>query len=149
MLENEGEINALTCCITLIEQYRKPHIFSNGIMLISIMLILFLAITNTLSLFWLLTLASIIVLGIVEMIYAIRVGFDLTLLKKLANKNNSVELGLKEIDSALTQLRLLPSDKTDRNLDTRLRGCIYLFKTQVGLCVLQCLIVVSAAVLYL
>jgi len=147
MSDNMNDINALTSCIALVEQHSKPHVLSKGITLIAVALLLYWGIMNTLALFGLLALVGIVVLGIIEMVYAIRIGFDLSLLRKLAGKPGEIGSGLTAIDRALTQLHLLPSDKTGRSLDVRLQGCLRLFKIQIGVCVLQCMTILAVVAL--
>lgn len=149
MQVEKNDINALTSCIALLEQYTRPHALSKLITLLSVLFLLYMGVTGVLSLFWLVALAGIIMLGAIEMVYAIRVGFDLALLRKLAGQTDSIDAGLKAIDRALTQLNLLPSDKADRSLDVRLMGCMHLFKIQAVLFFLQLIVVLGVSVFHL
>lgn len=149
MLLEKNEINAIASCIALIEQYTKPHLLSVSVTLATIMLLIYLAIVNMLSGFWFIVLTLIILIGVLVMVYTIRIGFDLTLLRQLEKQENNIDAGLMALDHSLTKLKLIPASKAGRNLNTRLQGCLGLFKTQVGLCVLQIIAVLGSVVIHL
>ncbi len=142
-------LNVIFSCIGLIEQYTKPHLFSVGVTLIMVVLLISTAIINMLSVFWLLVLVIIIVVGLMEIVYAVRISFDLALLRRLAVNTGSIDSRLTTIDDSLRILHLLPSYKMGRSLNIRLIGCVRLLKTQMVLCVVQVIAVIAAPALHL
>lgn len=149
MSTTKQDINSLTSCIALMEQHRKIHILSVCLTLTTTLLLLYLMNINILAQFWLIAMVGVIILGLLEMVYAVRIGFDLFLLRQLANHEGTIESGLTIIDNSLTKLHLMPAKKVGRSLNARLRGCVRLFRIQVLLCALQLVVVVGATVFYL
>jgi len=126
-------------CADLLAQGSKVHYLSvtmSGVAALALMLM------SNMVLITAMLLMAVIVLGLLELMYAIRVGFDSALLRRLANK----QLGsTKELDDTLIELKLIPSKKRGRELNDRLQGCMALFKTQVIFCLLQALVLLSIA----
>lgn len=141
--------NAIQSCIALIEQYRMPQLLSVTMTLVSILMVLLLTVMNTLDVVWFVVLAVIIIIGMVEIVYAIRIGLDISLLRQVSDHPESIEAGLAALDRVLLKLRLLPSTKVGRKLDVRLSGCMRLFTTHAALCVAQIHVVLGAAIVQL
>ena len=76
-------------------------------------------------------LAASVVCGMAELYFAIRVGFDAALFRRLADMPNAPDLAA--LDTALGNLGLLPSAKTGRSLEQRTAGACRLFRWQAGL----------------
>ena len=149
MSVEEKQLDTVRCCIALIEQHHKPHLLSTGITFVAVSIMLYMAIVNSLSPYWLVTLVGIVILGLLEIKYAVRIGFDILLLRQLSNQTGNIDAGLNGIDHALMKLQLIPTDKSGKPLDTRLEGCLRLFKVQTGLCVVQIIVLVGAVTLHI
>lgn len=139
------EINTVTGCIALIDQHKKIHVLSALITISASILLLYLAVTGLLTLFWFVVLSAISVTGVLELVYAVRIGFDTALLRNLVKHAGDIDSGLVVLDKALVKLHLVSPDRTGRTLDARLSGCIRLFGIQAGLCVLQVIVILSSA----
>ncbi len=79
----------------------------------------------------------VIVLGLAECWFAIRTGFDASLFAQLNNLADSENEPLQIIDEALSELKLLPTDKRGRPLGERLSGAFGLLRIQGALLVAQ------------
>jgi len=151
-IENK-EINLLSSCMALIEQHKKPHLLCWSITLIASALLLYFSILSTLSLFWIIALSVIIIIGWLETFYVMRIGFDLNLLNKLSlldklpGHPDNMDSRLAALDQALMTLNLLPSAKESRSLEARLQGCMRLFKIQTALCIIQMTMLLGSVLL--
>lgn len=121
-------------CIALLDQHRKIHnlsvamtVLSAGLLLASV---LFFPSPPILCVG---AIIAIILLGLAEIWFAIRVGFDQQLLSSMVTDPEN----LQPWDQALIRLKLMPAAKAGRALDERLRGCIGLLKMQAMLLVAQ------------
>ncbi len=137
---------SITSCVSLLEQSSKFHFLSIGLTMSASIILLAASVFSQLSNTWFIILFLVILLGAIEVFYAIRVGFDKRLLALLVIDGVETDTLLTRLDEALTALKLLPKDKAGRDISKRLLGCIKLFKLQLGLCYLQLLVVVAAAV---
>ncbi len=146
-MEKGIAFRCINCCADLLEQHRKIHFVSAGLTLSVSVLVLTLAALSLLSPMLLISMFVIIILGILETIYAVRVGFDARLLGKLSESSDQLEDQLDVLDTALKHLRLLPAEKPRANLDERLLGCIGLFRVQSIMSSLQFLSLLLAVVL--
>ena len=79
--------------------------------------------------------------GLAELYLAIRVGFDATLFRQLANASEAPDFA--GTDVALTQLGLLPATKHDRPASTRIAGARRLLGFQIFFLVAQVLSVLA------
>ena len=145
-------IDSLQTCIALLEHYKKAHYLSLALSLCASVVLLVAGLSQILSLYWFLTLSSVIVLGVLEIFFAIRVGFDINLLryllKNLQKDNRELDASLLALDNSLIRLNLLPSIKAGRSLDERLLGCLKLFKWQTLVSISQLAWVMIATCLY-
>ncbi len=150
-MNNEQAICNIKSCIALLAQHKKIHSFSLFLTISAIASMFFISSKSfPLIGFW--PLSIIILIGIVELIIAMRIGFDQALLKSLARelyqKNDTITEQLHLMDNALSQLKLIPlttqtmQTKTSWTLNERLLGCVHLFKKQFVLCGSQILIVI-------
>ncbi len=136
----------ITSCAALLEQHTKIHVFSVAMTVVAgAMLLVSIGFSASVSSLWLGTAAFIVLLGLAETWFAIRVGFDRRLLSAIASGPED----LQRWDQALTELKLMPKSKTGRGLSERLHGCIRLLKMQAVLLVAQSLVAVSGMVLHL
>jgi hypothetical protein len=81
--------------------------------------------------------------GLSETYFAIRVGFDATLFRQLANASEAPDFA--GTDAALTQLGLLPTTKHHRPAGARVAGARRLFGLQLLFLVAQALSVLVGA----
>ena len=70
----------------------------------------------------------VIILGVAEAWFALRVGFDAALLRDVANRTQFAAL-----DTAMVRLDLIAPEKAGRPLEERLQGAMRLMRLQ-GLC---------------
>lgn len=141
--------DAISSAIALLRQYKLLHGFSLMISLAGIVVLLFMALGHELSHYWIVVVVLVIVTGIVEIFLALRVAFDIELLKGLMHTQEQGGQALARLDQSLVRLDLIGSDKTGRNLDSRLAGCFRLFRRQALICGLQVFILLLAALLQL
>jgi hypothetical protein len=111
--------------------------------------LLFVLIMDNIVIYWLASALLMILLGALETLLAVRVGFDTELLRQLANALPFSTTSLDELDRALIQLKLLPARKTGRTLEARLSGCLALFKQQIWVCGLQLVTLFGATAIIL
>lgn len=135
------EINLVSTAVSLLEQHVKIHRLSSVVTISLILLLIYFSMIQNLSLYWLYSLTLVIILGVMEIYYAMRLAFDISLLDKLQTAQSNLRDDLSELDQALITLKLLPAAKSGRDINDRITGCFRLFKTQIALCVLQFMIV--------
>jgi hypothetical protein len=73
-------------------------------------------------------LALSVLAGVNELYFAVRVGFDAALFRRLADAAETSEL--TSLDQALIAIGLLPADKAGRPLEQRIAGACRLFYKQ-------------------
>jgi hypothetical protein len=88
-------------------------------------------------------LVSAVLLGLAELYFAFRVGFDAALFRQLAT--GPALNGLGELDASLARLGLRPETAGPRPLDDRIRGARRLLRNQALCLVLQVATMVVAA----
>jgi hypothetical protein len=88
-------------------------------------------------------LALAVLLGLAELYFAFRVGFDAALFRQLAT--GPALTGLDALDASLTRLGLRPGAASPRPLDDRIRGARKLLRRQALCLVLQLATMVVAA----
>lgn len=135
--------------IALLGQHIKLQLLSVSTTLIALLLLLGLASTNNLSRYWLIALLLITLLGLLQSFYAIRVGFDLKLLKQLREHPVDLDSAINDLDDSLKRLRLIPKNKPSRSIEERLLACVGLFKLQTLCCTLQLVTVPILVLLHL
>ena len=138
----------LNVCIYLLTQHMKIHVLSLGTTLAAVLVLLIQSVSGELSPYWLVTLAGIIIAGLLEHVYAVRVGLDVLLLKHLQQEGLDIDTVIADIDASLVALRLRRSARFDTGLAQRLPGCLGLLKIQAGLTFLQ-FVMMFAAVAFL
>ena len=145
-MKNEQASYNITSCAALLAQHKKVHTFSLFLTIGSITFMLFYLNSGIFSSLWLWPFLIIILIGFFELIIAMRIGFDQSLLKSLTEdlykQNNTITEQLNLLDNALSLLKLIPSYKTSRTLNERLLGCVKLLKIQMFLCCCQFLLLI-------
>jgi len=89
------------------------------------------------------TLGLVILLGLAELYFAFRVGFDAALFRELAAGSSLT--GLDQLDASLTWLGLRPKAAGSRPLDDRIGGARKLLRRQALCLALQLATMVGAA----
>jgi hypothetical protein len=90
-------------------------------------------------------LAAVALLGTVETLYAVRVGFDAALFRRLAERPEPIDLD--GIDTALIELRLISAPRADGSAASRVSGARRLFYRQSALLIAQVGLILAAAAL--
>ncbi len=146
-MTDNSDIATIHTCIDLLDQHRKVNFLSSLVTVAALVIMAVLLVFNLLSSALMILLSITIVLGLAEIILAIRIGFDQALLTRITNSEDSIEDALSSLDQSLIRLRLINSNKMDRSLDTRLKGCLNLFKKQVVICCAQVTLVAVIIIL--
>jgi hypothetical protein len=89
-------------------------------------------------------LALSVVIGLLELYFAVRVGFDARLFRRLADPGAGFDLG--DLDDALTASGLPPANKAARPLKQRSAGACRLLYRQAGSLALQVVLLLLGAV---
>jgi hypothetical protein len=90
-------------------------------------------------------LAAVALLGTAETLYAVRVGLDAALFRRLAE--GSEPLDLDGIDTALIELGLIAEPRADGSVGSRVNGARRLLYRQAAILVLQVGLILAAAAL--
>lgn len=67
----------------------------------------------------------------------IRIEFDRGLLQHMIDQPEEVETLTQQLDQSLLNLKLIPSNKTDRDWSERFKGCLSLLKIQIVIVLIQ------------
>ncbi len=139
MPDKDATSMSLSSCIALLEQHKKIHGLSLPVTVVAVAILLApLALSTSPSLLWLGITTTIILLGLAEIWFALRIGFDQQLLASISADPSD----LQRLDQALIQLKLMPSSKAGRGLEERLQGCLRLLTWQGRVVVGQLLVAV-------
>ncbi len=133
----------LKLCTGFLSQHVKINRFSQILTSLAVFVLVILSATNKLSIALILVLIVVILLGIYETVLAIRVGFDVEILKQLSTKEQISTEDLESLDRALVDLGLIKKSDPNpitRDLDSRLQACMKLFKNQTLVLILQLMI---------
>ncbi len=84
--------------------------------------------------------------GLVSLYFSVRVGFDAALFLQVADAKEG-PVDLQGLDLALVDLGLLPRDKAGRPVKARVSGAMRLFRYQIGVALLQLILILVAAIL--
>lgn len=132
-----SETTTISVITDLLDQHKKIHSLSVGLTVSAILITVMLtALSQSTVLLWVPAGLSI-VLGLIETLLAIRVGFDSNLFRTLGKPHLNTQEELKALDEALIALSMITADKAGRDLQARLQGCMRLFKKQALACALQ------------
>ncbi|MCO8165585.1 hypothetical protein NJC38_25950 [Pseudomonas sp. 21LCFQ010] len=86
----------------------------------------------------------LVVLGLGEKYYALRVAFDAELFQKLADDPANLTRNTRALDQALAAFSLQPADKAGRSWPLRSQGALKLLRQQVLLLALQIMLLLGA-----
>ncbi|NIE95316.1 hypothetical protein F3J02_02255 [Acinetobacter sp. Tr-809] len=67
----------------------------------------------------------------------VRIEFDRGLLQHMIDQPEEVETLTQQLDQSLLNLKLIPSNKTDRDWSERFKGCLSLLKIQIVIVLIQ------------
>ncbi len=140
-MANESAQARIKVCADLLTQHTKIHHLSVAISIAILIAVFILAGLGSLPIVAVYGSMLVVLLGSVELVLAIRVGFDMALLQQLAQLKAVSPTELVQLDQALISLKLMPSSRSGRDLDARLHGCIGLLRRQAVFCLLQLLAV--------
>ena len=90
-----------------------------------------------------------IILGLVALYFAIRVGLDARLMRRLASQADEGRLDLAQFDAGLTLAGLRPAAASTRTLGDRLSGAAALLRNQAMATAAQLIVLVGGALLWL
>lgn len=90
----------------------------------------------------------LVVLGVGEKYYAVRVAFDAELFQKLADDPANLTRNTRALDQALEALSLQPADKAGRAWPLRSQGALKLLRQQVLLLALQIMLLLGALLIF-
>lgn len=85
-----------------------------------------------------------VVAGIAELWFGLRVAFDARIFRRLAWAGAAGGLSVAAFDAAMAAVGLMPAGKAGRPLADRVRGAMRLLGRQVGLLILQAVLLVAA-----
>jgi hypothetical protein len=86
---------------------------------------------------------TLILLGVAQKYWALRVAFDAELFAAMAKAGGELERNTQAMDRALVDLGLLPAARADRPWAERCRGALRLLRIQAVLCALQLLLALA------
>lgn len=87
-----------------------------------------------------LSMALLVLLGLVQKFYAMRVALDADLFEAMANAGEALAEKTRQLDDALATYAGVPTDKAGRSWSERSRGALKLLRRQVMLCAVQWLV---------
>lgn len=136
-----SNMNKAAICADLLDQGPLLHRLSAPVTVISLLAlpcIAALPLTIT-GLEW--VAGASVLLGMVELFFALRVRFDAALLRRIGNG-----LDLADLDDALASLGVRGGTGTTRTLEDRLRGCTRLLVWQAAALLVQMAILLTGGV---
>ncbi|MFV3304969.1 hypothetical protein ACNFBT_06785 [Pseudomonas sp. NY15181] len=92
------------------------------------------------SLAFSLSMALLVLLGLAQKFYAMRVALDADLFQAMANAGDALPERTKQLDDALTTYAGVPAEKAGRPWAERSRGALALLRRQALLCAAQWLV---------
>ena len=132
---------AVSVAAALLDQGRTVDRLSCGLTAVAIAVIAILpALTPRLQWTYIGFTVAAVLAGLAQAYFAIRVGFDAALFRRLANTGD-----VAAIDAALVQLDLLPAGKRGRPAEARVAGARSLFRLQILALAVQVLCVLAGA----
>lgn len=87
-----------------------------------------------------LSMALLVLLGLVQKFYAMRVALDADLFEAMSNAGDALPEKTRQLDDALAIYAGVPADKAARPWSERSRGALALLRRQVLLCAVQWLV---------
>lgn len=89
---------------------------------------------------------AVIVLGLAQRYFALRVAFDAELFAALEHDPKLDAKRMREFDQAMQSLELLPPDKGGRPWVERCRGALKLLNRQISIAVLQLVVALAGII---
>ncbi|MFK8330032.1 hypothetical protein M2D63_008465 [Pseudomonas sp. BJa5] len=133
----------LHCVASLLRRGRSLDQLSTGLTLLGVVLGLvpcWLGAFNP----WALTVAcALLLLGLAEKYWALRVAFDADLFQRLADSPSALNENTRALDNALAALGLQPATGTQRPWRDRSRGALNLLRRQALLLAAQLLLILG------
>jgi len=128
----------------LLRQGRSLDRLSSGLTLLALGFGLALALLGSPSLYVAALVAVLVLLGLAQKYWAVRVAFDAELFALLAADAETLGARTQALDLALASLGLQPKYNASRPWPERSRGALRLLRTQALLCFAQVLLALSA-----
>jgi hypothetical protein len=139
----EDDRALLTVTAALLEQGHHVNRLSLPLTVVALAASL-LAALATASIFFLLAITAAVAAGVAQAYMALRVAFDMRLLRRLAGEEPQAPLDVASFDAACRILGLMPPHKLGRPLAERARGSIRLLRLQGVACAVQVVALVAA-----
>ncbi|ANF81744.1 hypothetical protein A3K93_05790 [Acinetobacter sp. NCu2D-2] len=98
--------------------------------------------------YWCTVLIVSVLIMLLHQYIFIRLYFDFNLLQHIPEEANQLPQFTQELDQTLTTLKLLSSDKQNRDWTLRLKGCLRLFKIQIMLNMIQYVLLILSVCTY-
>lgn len=92
--------------------------------------------------------AAIVLLGLIEKYYALRVAFDADLFLKVASDDQRLAERTEALDQALVMLKFQSVDKSGRSWALRSQGALKLLRQQVLFLAVQLLVMLGAILIF-
>lgn len=139
---------SLTVIASLLRRGRSLDNLSSGLTLLSLALGLTQLWAATPSLVLLATVVLLLLSGLIEKYYALRVAFDADLFQALADDSRPLADKTQALDQALASLGLQPADKAGRSWALRSQGALKLLRQQVLFVALQVVLLLGVLLIF-
>ncbi len=146
---NVHKIVKIQIMLALLNQHNKIHHLSLGFSVAACFLLSVLIVSPEILKFGFIVAIIVILMGVYQILLALRIGFDIDLFKRLVCPKVDINIELGLIDNALVGLKLIPQNKVGRDLDLRVQGTYMLFKKQTFVCLLQAVMIIASGIYYL
>lgn len=140
---SERELLATTAA--LLDQGRRIDRLSRAMSVTALVSLLALGVTGAGSAASVAMLVVSVVIGVIELFFAMRVGFDAALFHRLAAATGAPDI--VNLDGALATLGLASPERAGRSIEQRTVGACRLLYRQGALAVLQLVVLLAAALL--
>lgn len=124
-------------------------LLASGYLAFTLCCVLIILLTVSFKFALMLLLLNLILIGLHHFL-SIRVQFDAALLDMVSQQSNlhDLEQSTQSLDQSLVDMKLMPASKSGRAWETRLEGCVKLFKFQIFVLCLQYLAFICIFLLY-
>ncbi|WP_459745853.1 hypothetical protein [Pseudomonas sp. 3A(2025)] len=129
---------------SLLRRGRALDNLSTGLTLVSLAAGLIRLWITSGSLSFVLPVVCVVILGLIEKYYALRVAFDADLFQRLGNDARPLSENTQALDQALSALGLQPADKAGRPWAVRSQGALRLLRQQLLFVALQVVVLLGA-----
>lgn len=130
---------SLEVVASLLRRGRALDQLSTGITLLGLLFGLVQLLLATISTLGLILSAWMVLLGLLQKYWALRVAFDADLFQRMATETEQLTQRTQAMDRALQSLSLQKADRPARSWDDRSRGALKLLRRQVQLLAVQVL----------